>query len=212
METRLRRQFIREARMPPFLIEASCRRGVSPIAQPPRCRNWCCAACAKFFMAHLRSGRKFVAMPSKVVDTAWHEFILHTQRLRELVRRRPFGGFAAPHAPPRCWATGRRNATTACGAAGTGPARKKASTRASLGATAAAVRTRRQVRHSGRLRLRGPTAGPSTRRPTARHAVLRHQFWRLVVVIGRRRCGRCQRLWRQRIERQRCHERHRFQQ
>jgi hypothetical protein len=33
----------------------------------------------QFFMSHLRSDRKFVAMPSKVVDTAWHEFILHTQ-------------------------------------------------------------------------------------------------------------------------------------
>ena len=33
----------------------------------------------QFFMAHLRSNRQFVAMPSKVVDTAWHEFILHTR-------------------------------------------------------------------------------------------------------------------------------------
>ncbi|MEO8248804.1 MAG: hypothetical protein ABI589_05490 [Burkholderiales bacterium] len=33
----------------------------------------------QFFMAHLRSGRKFVAMPSKIVDNAWHEFILHTR-------------------------------------------------------------------------------------------------------------------------------------
>jgi hypothetical protein len=30
-------------------------------------------------MAHLRSRRKFVGMPSQVVDAAWHEFILHTR-------------------------------------------------------------------------------------------------------------------------------------
>lgn len=33
----------------------------------------------QFFMACHRSQRKFVAMPSKVVDVMWHEFILHTQ-------------------------------------------------------------------------------------------------------------------------------------
>jgi len=33
----------------------------------------------QFFMACHRSKRKFVAMPSKVVDVLWHEFILHTQ-------------------------------------------------------------------------------------------------------------------------------------
>lgn len=32
----------------------------------------------QFFMACHRSPRKFVAMPSKVVDVMWHEFILHT--------------------------------------------------------------------------------------------------------------------------------------
>ncbi|MDQ6685209.1 MAG: hypothetical protein M3Z16_08780 [Pseudomonadota bacterium] len=33
----------------------------------------------QFFMACLRSDRRFVAMPSKVVDAFWHEFILHTK-------------------------------------------------------------------------------------------------------------------------------------
>ncbi len=33
----------------------------------------------KFFLAHLNSGRKFVAMPSQVVDDLWHEFILYTK-------------------------------------------------------------------------------------------------------------------------------------
>ena len=33
----------------------------------------------QFFLACLRSHGKFVAMPSRVVDTMWHEFILHTR-------------------------------------------------------------------------------------------------------------------------------------
>ena len=76
METSLRRQFIREARMPPFLI------GKLREAHPQLSRRdaeLVLRGLRQFFMAHLRSGRKFVGMPSKVVDTAWHEFILHTQ-------------------------------------------------------------------------------------------------------------------------------------
>ena len=76
MESSLRRQFIREARMPPFLI------GKLRAAHPGlsvRDAELVLRGLRQFFMAHLRSGRKFVAMPSKVVDTAWHEFILHTQ-------------------------------------------------------------------------------------------------------------------------------------
>lgn len=76
LETSLRRQFIREARMPPFLV------GKLREAHPQLSRRdaeLVLRGLRQFFMAHLRSNRKFVAMPSKVVDTAWHEFILHTQ-------------------------------------------------------------------------------------------------------------------------------------
>lgn len=75
-ETSLRRQFIREARLPPFLVHKL-------IAAHPqlsrRDAELVLRGLRQFFMAHLRSGRKFVGMPSKVADTAWHEFILHTQ-------------------------------------------------------------------------------------------------------------------------------------
>ena len=76
IEVSLRRQFIREARLPPFLI------GKLREAHPQLSRRdaeLVLRGLRQFFMAHLRSGRKFVGMPSKVVDTAWHEFILHTQ-------------------------------------------------------------------------------------------------------------------------------------
>lgn len=76
LETSLRRQFIREARLPPFLVGKLCE------AHPQldrRDAELVLRGLRQFFMAHLRSDRKFVAMPSKVVDTAWHEFILHTK-------------------------------------------------------------------------------------------------------------------------------------
>jgi hypothetical protein len=37
----------------------------------------------QFFLACHRSGGKFVAMPSRAVDTMWHDFILHTQAYRD---------------------------------------------------------------------------------------------------------------------------------
>ena len=75
-EASARRQFIREASLPGFLIGKL--RAAHPQLQE-RDAELVLRGLRQFFMAHLRSNRKFVAMPSKVVDTAWHEFILHTQ-------------------------------------------------------------------------------------------------------------------------------------
>ncbi|MDP9897467.1 hypothetical protein J2W32_006583 [Variovorax boronicumulans] len=88
IEVSLRRQFIREARLPPFLI------GKLREAHPQLSRRdaeLVLRGLRQFFMAHLRSDRKFVAMPSKVVDTAWHEFILHTQGYQNWCKA-AFGG------------------------------------------------------------------------------------------------------------------------
>jgi hypothetical protein len=46
----------------------------------------------QFFLAYLRSGRKFVSMPSQVADELWHELILHTKNY-ELFCRKAFGRF-----------------------------------------------------------------------------------------------------------------------
>ncbi|MDM0111868.1 hypothetical protein QTI66_06880 [Variovorax sp. J22R133] len=76
LEGSLRRRFIREARFPPFLA------GKLVAAYPqlrPRDTDLVLHGLRQFFLAHLRSGRKFVAMPSKLVDEAWHAYILHTQ-------------------------------------------------------------------------------------------------------------------------------------
>jgi hypothetical protein len=46
----------------------------------------------QFFLAHLKSGRKFVSMPSQVADDLWHEFILHTRTYQQFCRV-AFGDF-----------------------------------------------------------------------------------------------------------------------
>jgi hypothetical protein len=46
----------------------------------------------QFFLAHLRSGRRFVSMPSQVVDDLWHEFILYTKGYDAFCRQ-AFGRF-----------------------------------------------------------------------------------------------------------------------
>ncbi len=46
----------------------------------------------QFFLAHLQSGRKFVSMPSQVVDDLWHEFILCTKNYQGFCRQ-AFGRF-----------------------------------------------------------------------------------------------------------------------
>ena len=46
----------------------------------------------QFFLAHLMSGNKFVAMPSQVVDDLWHEFILYTREYKQFCGK-AFGRF-----------------------------------------------------------------------------------------------------------------------
>jgi hypothetical protein len=71
-----RRQFVREARFPPFLLK-KLQTAYPQLAT--RDAELVLRGLRQFFMAHLRSDRKFVAMPSKLVDEAWHAFILHTR-------------------------------------------------------------------------------------------------------------------------------------
>jgi len=94
VEVSLRRQFIREARLPTFLVGKL--RGAHPQLSA-KDAELVLQGLRQFFMAHLRSRRDFVAMPSRVVDTAWHEFILHTQGYQAWCRA-AFGGMLH-HAP-----------------------------------------------------------------------------------------------------------------
>ena len=49
-------------------------------------------ALRQFFLAYLKSGRQFVAMPSQGVDDLWHEFILYTRHYDDFCSR-AFGRF-----------------------------------------------------------------------------------------------------------------------
>lgn len=75
-EASLRRQFIREARLPAFLA-AKLRQKYPQLSAADA--DLVLRGLRQFFIAHVRSGHRFVAMPSQVVDFAWHEFILHTR-------------------------------------------------------------------------------------------------------------------------------------
>ena len=46
----------------------------------------------QFFLAYLKGGRRYVAMPSQVADDLWHEFILCTKNYRTFCDK-AFGGF-----------------------------------------------------------------------------------------------------------------------
>jgi hypothetical protein len=71
---------VRDAALPRFLVDKL-------MATYPRLKQGdaelVLRGLRQFFLAHLRSGRQFVGMPSKVVDTAWHEFILHTRAYQD---------------------------------------------------------------------------------------------------------------------------------
>lgn len=61
----------------------------------------------QFFLAHLKSGRKFVSMPSQVVDDLWHEFILYTKNYRQFCQH-AFGRFLH-HTPAIVLGTARQD-------------------------------------------------------------------------------------------------------
>lgn len=60
----------------------------------------------QFFLAHLKSGKKFVSMPSQVADDMWHEFILYT-RAYETFCRKAFGSMLH-HTPAVVLSTGNQ--------------------------------------------------------------------------------------------------------
>lgn len=61
----------------------------------------------QFFLAHLRSGRRWVSMPSLVADELWHEFILYTRHYDAFCRE-AFGRFFH-HTPATVLGSDRRD-------------------------------------------------------------------------------------------------------
>ena len=63
-------------------------------------------ALRQYFLTHLKSGRKFVSMPSQVVDDLWHEFILYTKEY-QIFCKSAFGQFFH-HTPAATLVGGKR--------------------------------------------------------------------------------------------------------
>ncbi len=66
-------------------------------------------ALRQFFLAHLKSGRQFVSMPSQVADDLWHEFILYTKNYQAFCGQ-AFGRFM--HHSPAVALGGARTANS----------------------------------------------------------------------------------------------------
>ena len=104
-----RRNFIRHYRFPPGLLLKLQR--THPQIEA---KHYALAAQAlrQFFLAYLLSNKQNVAMPSRLADDLWHEFILYTRQYAEFCRL-AFGSFfhhtpAAAMGPNRETNTGLR--------------------------------------------------------------------------------------------------------
>ena len=62
-------------------------------------------ALLQIFLCHLKSGRGFVSMPSRVVDDLWHEFILYARNYQQFCNK-AFGGYMH-HTPAVALGRGR---------------------------------------------------------------------------------------------------------
>lgn len=84
-----REAFIRHAELPKGLFERLQKR--HPDLSLKDCQL-VAHGLRQFFLAHLKSGRRFVSMPSQVVDDLWHEYILYTKNYDRFCRQ-AFGRF-----------------------------------------------------------------------------------------------------------------------
>lgn len=84
-----RAEFIRSYTLPPGLFDKLRRK--HPQLSLKDCQL-IGQGLRQFFLAYLKSGRQFVAMPSQGVDDLWHEFILCTKNY-DVFCRKAFGRF-----------------------------------------------------------------------------------------------------------------------
>lgn len=84
-----REAFIKAYAFPPGLLAKLVRRHPQLGGQEVRQVE---QALRQYFLIYLKSGRKFVSMPSQVVDDLWHEFILYTRNY-QIFCKKAFGRF-----------------------------------------------------------------------------------------------------------------------
>jgi len=84
-----RADFIRSYMFPPGLLD---RFSIHQPGLSLKERQLVAHALRQFFIAYLKSGRKFISMPSQVADDLWHEFILYTRHYDTFCQQ-AFGSF-----------------------------------------------------------------------------------------------------------------------
>lgn len=102
--TAARAEHIRSYMFPRGLLD---RFGVKRPELTLKERQLVARALRQFFLAHLKSGGKFVSMPSQVADDLWHEFILYTRHY-ETFCKEAFGSFMH-HTPAVVLGADRQN-------------------------------------------------------------------------------------------------------
>lgn len=99
-----RADYIRSFAFPPGLFEKLMQKRPGLELKD---RQLVARALRQFFLAHLKSGRKFVAMPSQIADDLWHEFILYTRHY-QMFCNKAFGRYMH-HTPAVALAPGQRD-------------------------------------------------------------------------------------------------------
>jgi hypothetical protein len=82
-------EYIRSYMFPPGLLDKLAKKRPQLELKD---RQLVARALRHFFLAHLKSGRKFVSMPSQLADDLWHEFILYTRHY-EAFCKQAFGRY-----------------------------------------------------------------------------------------------------------------------
>jgi hypothetical protein len=99
-----RETYIRDFKLPPGLFDKL--RKLHPTLTPKECQL-VAQGLRQFFLTYLKSGKKYVAMPSQVVDDLWHELILYTRGYESFCRQ-AFGEFLH-HTPAVALADSQQN-------------------------------------------------------------------------------------------------------
>jgi hypothetical protein len=86
---RKRTEFIRAYQRPPGLLDKLEQRHPALMGEDTALIS---RGLKQFFLAYLLGGKKFVAMPSRIVDDLWHEFILYTREYEQFCAK-AFGRF-----------------------------------------------------------------------------------------------------------------------
>jgi len=99
-----RAEYIRTFRFPPGLFARLAKRRPQLTAKDQQLVS---RGLRQFFLAYLKGGRRYIAMPSQLADDLWHEFILYTREYQAFCHK-AFGGMLH-HRPAAVLGADRHN-------------------------------------------------------------------------------------------------------